>query len=254
MENNIVVYRHVRLDTNEVFYIGIGREKRAYVKSDRNKLWKNIVNKTDYRIDILFDDLTWEQACEKEKEFIQLYGRRNLGLGSLVNMTDGGEGMLGNKMSEETKLKIGQGNKGKIISEETKLKMSQVHKGKSMSEEAKLKMSESRIGISISEETKLKISQANKGKKRGPFSEETKLKMSEVHKGKKRKPFSEETKKKIGKIRRKTILQLDLDDNIIREWSGAIEAQIEGGFNQSAISLCLKGKHKTHKGFKWQYK
>jgi hypothetical protein len=30
MENNIVVYRHVRLDTNEVFYIGIGNETRPY--------------------------------------------------------------------------------------------------------------------------------------------------------------------------------------------------------------------------------
>lgn len=143
MKNNIVVYRHVRLDTNEVFYIGIGTQERPYKKSNRNKWWKNIVKKTDYRVDILFDDLTWEEACEKEKEFIQLYGRRDLGLGTLVNMTDGGEGTLGVKMSEESKLKMSKSRKGKKHTEETKLKMSEVKKGKTISEATKKKQSNS---------------------------------------------------------------------------------------------------------------
>ena len=86
----MVVYRHIRLDKNEVFYIGIGNEKRPYTKKSRNKYWHNIVNKTEYRVDILFDDLSWEEACEKETEFIKLYGRKDLGKGTLVNMSDGG--------------------------------------------------------------------------------------------------------------------------------------------------------------------
>ena len=90
-----IVYRHIRLDKNEVFYIGIGRdEKRAYNKNSRNNYWKHIVSKTNYEIEILFDDLTWGQACEKEKEFIKLYGRKDLGTGTLVNMMDGGEGSI----------------------------------------------------------------------------------------------------------------------------------------------------------------
>lgn len=89
----MVVYRHIRLDKNEVFYIGIGREKRPYSKKDRNKYWHNIVNKSEYKIDILFDDLTWHEACEKEKEFIKLYGRKDLGTGTLVNMSEGGGGV-----------------------------------------------------------------------------------------------------------------------------------------------------------------
>jgi uncharacterized protein involved in tellurium resistance len=32
----------------------------------------------------------WEEACKKETFFISYYGRKDLGLGSLVNMTDGG--------------------------------------------------------------------------------------------------------------------------------------------------------------------
>jgi hypothetical protein len=93
-----IVYRHIRLDKNEPFYIGIGKEiERAYNKKDRSGFWKLITKKTDYEVQILFDDLTWEEACEKEKEFIALYGRKDLGTGILCNMTDGGDGTLGTK-------------------------------------------------------------------------------------------------------------------------------------------------------------
>ena len=34
-----VLYRHIRLDKNEPFYIGIGNIKRAYNKSERNDIW-----------------------------------------------------------------------------------------------------------------------------------------------------------------------------------------------------------------------
>jgi len=98
-----VVYRHIRLDKNEPFYIGIGNSKyRASKKCSRNNIWKSIVNKTEYRVDILFDDLTWEEACEKEKEFISIYKRIKDG-GILANITFGGEGVLGLKQSEKSK-------------------------------------------------------------------------------------------------------------------------------------------------------
>jgi len=103
------VYRHIRLDKNEPFYIGIGSDdsgeySRAYIKKERNKYWHHITRKIKYDIEILLEDLTWEQACEKEKEFIKLYGRKDLGLGTLVNMTDGGDGLI--NPSEATKDKI----------------------------------------------------------------------------------------------------------------------------------------------------
>ena len=101
------VYRHIRLDKNQPFYIGIGSDENYYrsnSKSDRNIYWKRIVAKTDYDIDIILDDLNWEDACEKEKEFIKLYGRVQFG-GLLCNMTDGGEGGLGVVVSEETREK-----------------------------------------------------------------------------------------------------------------------------------------------------
>lgn len=93
-DNTKILYRHIRLDTNEVFYIGIGDIKRANDKTSRSKYWRSITNKTKYRIDIILENLTWDDACKKEIEFIKLYGRKDLGLGTLVNMTDGGEGRI----------------------------------------------------------------------------------------------------------------------------------------------------------------
>jgi hypothetical protein len=96
------VYRHIRLDKNEPFYIGIGSNTyRATSKNNRNKHWKNIVSKTDYEVEILFEDLSRDKAIEKEIELIKLYGRKDLGLGTLCNMTDGGDGILGLKQSKE---------------------------------------------------------------------------------------------------------------------------------------------------------
>ena len=101
------VYRHIRLDKDHVFYVGIGSDDnydRAYSKDSRNNHWHSIVNKSDYEIEIMLDDLSWEDACKKETEFIKLYGRNDLNEGTLVNMTDGGEGLI--KPSIQVKEKI----------------------------------------------------------------------------------------------------------------------------------------------------
>jgi len=135
-----IVYRHRRLDTNEIFYIGIGKEeKRAFNKKDRSLWWKRIIDKTIYNVEIISKDLTWEDAKELEMFLISLYGRRDLGLGTLVNMTDGGDGTLGS---------IGQiGDKngfyGKTHSNKTKEKLSIAHTGKIISNKTKSKMSKS---------------------------------------------------------------------------------------------------------------
>ena len=99
------VYRHIRLDKNEPFYIGIGSDKnfkRAFDRFSRNRHWNFIVNKTEYDVEIFMDNLSWEQACEKEQELISLYGRKDLGKGTLVNLTDGGDGSVGIKIKEST--------------------------------------------------------------------------------------------------------------------------------------------------------
>jgi hypothetical protein len=152
------VYRHIRLDKNEPFYIGIGSDnayERSRERYNRNGLWKIIANKSDIEIEILLDGLSYKDAQIKEKEFIALYGRKNNGTGILTNLTDGGEGTLGTVITEETRKKLSIsriGNKsrtGQKLSEETKLKMSLARKGKKLpkfSEEHKKKLSLAKIG------------------------------------------------------------------------------------------------------------
>jgi hypothetical protein len=118
------LYRHIRLDKNEPFYIGIGSDteyKRANSNHNRTKYWKNIISKTEYRIDIVMDNLSWEEACEKEKEFIALYKRKCDG-GILCNLTLGGEGVYGLKHSDQSKQLMSIQRKGRKQSEETIIK------------------------------------------------------------------------------------------------------------------------------------
>lgn len=161
--NNYLLYRHIRLDKNEPFYIGIGNEKRPYEKRRRNKYWQNIINKTDYKIEILFNNLTWNKACEKEKEFINLYGRKDLNLGCLVNLTDGGDGTLNT-------ISWNKGKKGLFKhSEETKIKLSKQKKGKKLTDNQieslkNRKKSDYWLGKNLSIEHKEKLSKSRKGK------------------------------------------------------------------------------------------
>lgn len=125
-----VVYRHWRLDKNEVFYVGIGKEEsRAFDFIRRNKVWKGIKRRTDVDVEIVARDLSWELACELEQLMIQEYGRIDLGAGCLVNLTDGGEGTIGVKQSQETIDKRVAKILGRKNTEETKRKMSEVRKG-----------------------------------------------------------------------------------------------------------------------------
>lgn len=123
MNNKYYLYRHIRLDKNEPFYIGIGSKcdnytqysmeyRRAFCKK-RNNLWSKIAKKTPYRVEILLEsnDLVWLRL--KEIEFIRLYGRKNLKTGSLANLTDGGEHNFGQIVSSETRVKMSLAKKGK---------------------------------------------------------------------------------------------------------------------------------------------
>jgi hypothetical protein len=135
---------------NTPFYVGIGSDNkyiRANESKNRTKWWKSIYNKSEINIQIILDNLSWEEACEKEKEFIALYGRKDLGKGNLVNMTDGGEGCPGRIMTAKCIAKIANANRGKKLSKERVEQMSKM-----------------RLGIKLSETQKANISKALKGK------------------------------------------------------------------------------------------
>jgi hypothetical protein len=105
------LYRHIRLDTNLPFYLGIGTKKdyntfksaysRAFSKSNRNKYWLNIINKTGYKVEILLKSNNYEFIKQKEIEYIAKYKK----IYNLVNFTKGGDGHS-TKHRKSTILKI----------------------------------------------------------------------------------------------------------------------------------------------------
>jgi len=264
------VYRHIRLDKNEPFYIGIGRDcKGNYTRANhgaelrRNSIiWKRIVAKTEYSVEILVDELTWEDACEKEREFIKIYGRINNSTGVLANMTDGGEG-----------------NNGLVITPEMRYKYGNAHRGKKQSESSNLKRSMALKGIKKSPEVIVKIIEANKKRfahlppkikkessrfKKGHVpSEHARKVASEFHKGKKWNlgfKHSEQSclNMKNASKTRKSVIQYTLNREFISEYGSQREAAQKLGLKKEAIGRACKGirgyKNNIYKGFIWRYK
>jgi hypothetical protein len=98
--NNFYIYAHYKPDGN-IFYIGKGRNKRAWNTYGRNMFWHNTINKHGgYEVVLLYENLSEEDALRLEKEEITFWGRRKDG-GFLINLTDGGEGTSGRKFTQE---------------------------------------------------------------------------------------------------------------------------------------------------------
>lgn len=104
IEKNYYVYSHYKKDSNELFYIGIGKRRvgnlhsqiysRAYQCSKimRNFLWKRCFVKHGRYVKILYDNLTEKECKEKEIELITRFGRIINNSGILCNISGGGEG------------------------------------------------------------------------------------------------------------------------------------------------------------------
>lgn len=109
----------------------------------------------------------------KQKEIQLIKERKSLASETGYNLTLGGDGRLGYKLSEETKRKIGQGNLGKIMSVDAREKMSVAAKkrcvgklspmdGKKHTDDALKKISQSSKGRIFSEESRRKKSESLK--------------------------------------------------------------------------------------------
>jgi hypothetical protein len=80
------VYAHTKPDET-VFYVGKGTRGRAWSTHGRNTRWQRTVAKYGYRVVLLADGLTHEQAIEEEAEIIAHFKP----FGSLVNILDRGD-------------------------------------------------------------------------------------------------------------------------------------------------------------------
>jgi hypothetical protein len=256
---NYYLYYHKNPTTKELFYVGIGTNKRAWdFTSGRNFHYKNYIKKYgEPVVDIIKENITKEEACSFEIELIAKYGRKGIELnGILLNKSIGGEIIaLGNKFTKEQKQKIVQAKTGQKYN---------ISKGRIHGSKGKPKP-EGFMGIQIRE----KISKANKNKKHTkihsnkgvPISEETKQKISKANSKPKPQGFGNIIKqnrnhKLIGEKNSKPILQLDKQNKLVQEFKsvkGALE-YFEKSINNSCITACLKGRQKTAFNFIWKYK
>jgi len=212
---NIVLYQHRKLDTNEIFYIGIGNIKRPYNKRMRSKFWNRIVNKHGYVIEIIHTNLSWKEACELEKEYISLYGRLDLKNGILCNMTNGGEGANGVIVSKETKDKLSKIRKGRKQSKEWIKNRANSLRGNKLTIEHKDKLRKIKLGTTLTEEHKQNISTALRNSKNPPGA------------------------KKVINMKTKKI------------YKSAIAASLDSEFSYSAFRAKLSGQNKNNTNFKY---
>lgn len=85
------------------FYVGAGQDKRILDHRDRDTIRSSKSSLIDralgtepiYSVFGFFD--TWEEAAAAECELIALFGRTDIGTGTLANRTDGGDGIVGIK-------------------------------------------------------------------------------------------------------------------------------------------------------------
>ena len=142
------IYRHIRLDTNTVFYIGMSKTSRRPYDKRRNNIWHKITLKSEYVVEIIQNNLSWEDACELEEFLVSLYGRIDLKTGTLVNLTNGGDGRNGYIVTEDRKIQLSKLKKGVKRSKDTCDKISKARKGMKFTEEHRENLRKN-IGIKI---------------------------------------------------------------------------------------------------------
>lgn len=225
MSDIYYVYIYYRLDTNEPFYIGKGKEDRWKDFRDRSNHFINIINKFPIACEIIKNNLTEQEAFYWEEEIIRQlvfeYGfsieipknNSNNHNCHLINRSWGGEGNS-RPCKEETKKKIGKANKGKLAGENHPLY------GLSLSEEVKNKISKTQ-----SERFKNGVTPSFKGKYHTKKSNE-KNRQSHLGKG---------TGKENGNA--KSVICLTTKKIFLTLKEGAKYYNI----NDTSITICCKG-------------
>ncbi len=185
--------------------------------------------------DILFENLTKEQAEDKEVYLIKLYRTNERQFG--YNISNGGEAR--GKQSQETRALLS------VLAKERYKTQNNPMYNRHHTELSKMKMSMALKGRIIDEQTRKKLSAAGKGR---IVSQETRDKLSIALKGRPSKlkgvPRSAETREKISCSKKKRVVCLN-DNNV---FSSIMEASVYYGVDNSAIGKICKGKKKSIKG------
>lgn len=180
--SNHYVYTYYNpLKQNQEFYIGESgtedrwlyhlEEAKRFIERKKSQKWigKNADNphKTrtimkileaglEPKIEKVMEGVTEQESKAEEIRLIAYYGRANLGLGPLTNLTNGGDGCVGYKWTDEQKEKLKNRPNGMTDnnhSKEAKRKMSESKKGKDTYAKGKILYTDGEINKYFDENT-----------------------------------------------------------------------------------------------------
>ena len=189
-----------------------------------------------FKHEVLFSNLTKEQACEKERELIEEYKATDRRFG--YNEKTGGE--TGVEFNESICKKISESQKKRFEDPKERELCRYRAKGRKHTEEERRKMSIAKTGTHfiMTEEWKENISKANKNAyKEGTAAREIAVKRC-VENGMKNKMPVE---------------QCDLELNVLETFESMSDAARKIGINGGNISRCCNGRISTAGGFKWRF-
>lgn len=225
-------YLH-KTSAGRVFYVGKGKERRAWAKNKRSVYWQRVSKKHGLQVEVVAHWPTEAEAFEHEKFLIWCF--KDMGF-ELVNMTDGGEGSSGWKHDAETVTKIRESNTGKTRSAEAVAN----------SRAARAEWLERGIHDYWTQERRQAASDAISGERHPNFgkkySPELRAKLSAAHKGKR----NESALKPVRCIDTGEVFPCAMDAS---RW-------LQGkGFDKACgpyVAAAARGKYATAYGYRWE--
>lgn len=245
---NYTVYKHTT-PCGKV-YIGITYQEpekrwdngRGYIKN--KYFWRAILKYGWDSIshEVLFANLTKEDACQKEIELIAFYKSNEKEYG--YNLDNGG--LYAGKHSDKTKQKISKTLTGRKLSNEVKQSISIGHINYFKTHDGTMK------GKTHSEETKHKIGLAVSGENNYFYGKDRTGENNPMY-GRKQTEESNH-KNRMSQPNRKPVVQLDKDTlELIHVYDSAKQAALAVGGSHGNICRSCKETHRVTKGFKWMY-
>lgn len=244
---NVKYVGRTKLDLEKRLYFHLKSIK--YEKTYKSNWIKNVIKeKNNIIIKELVSNLNESESKEKEIELINFFKLNGY---KLVNGTLGGDGL--SNPTKETIEKIKKGckkawenkipyNRGKTMEENFGFERAQL---------IKEKISEKQRGKTLTDEHRKKISinhsRHNLGKR---MRENVRLKVREGYENKKNEPYF--NMKKIEKFS-KPIVQMDLNEKIIKVWESIKEASEILCINRNHIGDCCNNRRKTAGKMKWAF-
>ena len=235
--NDFYVYIYYEPGCEDPLYVGkgFGRRLSHHVKPGvvhggkgpfYDKLRQLLESGSPPQIQVVANGLDEEEAHELERSLISRFGRRDLGTGCLLNRADGGPGMLNPSPAVRKEMS----ERAKNASEETRRKISEHHSGRPKTAEHRRKIGLAKKGVIHTRESRRKISDAKRSD-----------------------PSNTQHCRDLAASQRTPVEAVCPDSGHVALSFPSQRAARRAGYNQGAISQCLRGRKRQYKGLRWRY-